>query len=105
VSWQQVSLGRHYAGSRCDVYVDGDLLRFFIDDVLVKTAARTNTGEVRKQTGLPHQRPGLKHNNECQGSTEVEQGHRAFVQVARLLPANDADAAFLVMPEHLGMSA
>jgi transposase InsO family protein len=49
VSWQQVSLGRHYAGSRCDVHVDGDLLRFFIGDVLVKTAARTSTGEVRNK--------------------------------------------------------
>ncbi len=41
VSWQQVSLGRHYAGARCDVHVDGGLLRFFIGDVLVKTAARS----------------------------------------------------------------
>ncbi len=49
VSWQQVSIGRHYAGSRCDVHVDGDLLRFFIGDVLVKTAARTSTGEVRNK--------------------------------------------------------
>jgi transposase InsO family protein len=49
VSWQQVSLGRHYAGSRCDVHVDGDLLRFFIGDDLVKTAARTSNGEVRNK--------------------------------------------------------
>ena len=49
VSWQQVSIGRHHAGSRCDVHVDGDLLRFFIGDVLVKTAARTSTGEVRNK--------------------------------------------------------
>ena len=49
VSWQQVSLGRHYAGSRCDVHVDGDLLRFWIGDDLVKTAARTSTGEVRNK--------------------------------------------------------
>jgi transposase InsO family protein len=49
VSWQQVSLGRHYAGSRCDVHVDGDLLRFFIGDVLVKTAARTSNGAVRNK--------------------------------------------------------
>jgi hypothetical protein len=41
VSWQQVSLGRHYAGSRCDVCVDGDLLRFSIGDVPVKTRAPT----------------------------------------------------------------
>jgi transposase InsO family protein len=52
VSWQQVSLGRHYAGSRCDVHVDGELLRFFIGDVLVKTAARTSNGEVRNKRAL-----------------------------------------------------
>ncbi|AIC72428.1 Uncharacterised protein [Mycobacteroides abscessus] len=23
VSWQQVSVGRHYAGARCEVHVDG----------------------------------------------------------------------------------
>ena len=49
VAWQQVSIGRHYAGSRCDVHVDGDLLRFFIGDVLVKTPARHSTGEVRNK--------------------------------------------------------
>lgn len=49
VSWQQVSLGRHHAGARCDVHVDGDLLRFWIGDDLVKTAARTSTGTVRNK--------------------------------------------------------
>jgi transposase InsO family protein len=49
VSWQQVSIGRHYAGARCDVHVDGDLLRFWIGDDLVKTAARTSRGEVRNK--------------------------------------------------------
>jgi len=49
VSWQQVSVGRHYAGDRCDVHVDGDLLRFWIGDDLVKTAARTSTGTVRNK--------------------------------------------------------
>ncbi|BBY45405.1 hypothetical protein MCEL_37000 [Mycolicibacterium celeriflavum] len=52
VSWQQVSLGRHYSGSRCDVHVDGQLLRFYIGDVLVKTAARNSTGEVRNKRAL-----------------------------------------------------
>jgi transposase InsO family protein len=52
VSWQQVSLGRHYAGSRCDVHVDGELLRFYIGDVLVKTAARKSAGEVRNKRAL-----------------------------------------------------
>lgn len=49
VSWQQVSVGRHRAGQRCDVHIDGDLLRFWIGDDLVKTAARTSTGEVRNK--------------------------------------------------------
>jgi transposase InsO family protein len=52
VSWQQVCLGRYYAGSRCDVHVDGELLRFYIGDVLVKTAARRSTGEVRNKRAL-----------------------------------------------------
>ena len=49
VSWQQVSIGRYYAGARCDVHVDGNLLRFWIGDELVKTAARTSSGEVRNK--------------------------------------------------------
>jgi transposase InsO family protein len=49
VSWQQVSVGRHHAGARCDVHVDGDLLRFWIGDNLVKTAARTSGGEIRNK--------------------------------------------------------
>jgi integrase-like protein len=49
VSWQQVCVGRHHAGARCDVQVDGDLLRFWIGDQLVKTAARTSCGEVRNK--------------------------------------------------------
>jgi transposase InsO family protein len=49
VSWQQVSIGRHYAAARCDVHVDGELLRFWVGDQLVKTAARTSTGEVRNK--------------------------------------------------------
>jgi hypothetical protein len=49
VSWQQVSVGRHHAGARCDVHVDGDLLRFWIGDNLVKTAARTSGGAIRNK--------------------------------------------------------
>ena len=52
VSWQQVSIGRHYGGQRCDVHVDGDLLRFWVGDQLVKTAARNSTGEVRNKRAL-----------------------------------------------------
>src|SRR3984957_2787837 len=49
VAWQQVCVGAHHAGARCDVHVDGELLRFFIADDLVKTAARTSRGEVRNK--------------------------------------------------------
>ncbi len=49
VAWQQVCVGAHYAGARCDVHVDGELLRFFIGDDLVKAAARTSGGEVRNK--------------------------------------------------------
>lgn len=52
VSWQQVCIGRHYGGQRCDVHVDGELLRFWVGDNLVKTAARTSTGEIRNKRAL-----------------------------------------------------
>jgi len=52
VSWQQVCIGRHYGGQRCDVHVDGELLRFWVGDQLVKTAARTSHGEVRNKRAL-----------------------------------------------------
>ena len=58
VAWQQVCVGAHHAGSRCDIHVDGDLLRFFIGDDLVKTAARTTRGEVRTNgPSAPANRP------------------------------------------------
>ena len=50
VSWQQVSIGRHHAGQRCDVHVDGEAAALLdLGDDLVKTAARTSTGEVRNK--------------------------------------------------------
>jgi transposase InsO family protein len=52
VSWQQVCIGRHFSGQRCDVHVDGQLLRFWVGDQLVKTATRTSTGEVRNKRAL-----------------------------------------------------
>jgi hypothetical protein len=52
VCWQQVSVGRHHVGARCDVHVDGVLLRFWIGDQLVKSAARTSRGEVRNKRAL-----------------------------------------------------
>jgi hypothetical protein len=49
VSWQQICIGAVHAGERCDVHVDGDVLRLWIGDQLVKTVARANTKEVRKK--------------------------------------------------------
>ncbi|OBK73382.1 IS481 family transposase [Mycobacterium sp. 1164985.4] len=52
VSWQQVCIGQHWAGQRCDVHVDGNLLRFWVGDELVKTAPPTSHGEVRNKRAL-----------------------------------------------------
>jgi transposase InsO family protein len=49
VSWQQVSVGKHYAGQRCDVHVGRDLLQFWVGSDLLKTVTRTSSGEVRKK--------------------------------------------------------
>jgi transposase InsO family protein len=49
VSWQQVSVGKHYAGQRCDVHVGRDLLQFWVGADLLKTITRTSSGEVRKK--------------------------------------------------------
>jgi hypothetical protein len=49
VSWQQVSVGKHRAGERCDVHVSDQLLQFWIGPDLLKTVARSSRGEVRKK--------------------------------------------------------
>jgi transposase InsO family protein len=49
VSWQQVSVGKHHAGERCDVHVGKDLLQFWAGSDLLKTVTRTSSGEVRKK--------------------------------------------------------
>jgi hypothetical protein len=49
VSWQQVSVGKHHAGARCDVLVTEQLLQFWVGNELCKTVARTSRGEVRKK--------------------------------------------------------
>ena len=45
VDWQQVSVGKHRAGARCDVLVSDQPLQFWIGDQLMKTSS----GEVRKK--------------------------------------------------------
>jgi hypothetical protein len=49
VSWQQVSVGKHHAGARCDVQVGEQLLQFWIGSELCKTVAGTRRAEVRKK--------------------------------------------------------
>lgn len=49
VGHQQVSVGKHYGGSLCDVLVSDGLLQFWVGNQLLKTAARTSVGEIRKK--------------------------------------------------------
>jgi transposase InsO family protein len=48
VDYQQVSVGKNYAGSACDVLVTDRLLQFWVGSELLKTVARTGNGTVRK---------------------------------------------------------
>jgi hypothetical protein len=48
VDWQQVSVGLHHAGSRCDVLVSAELFQFWIGDKLLKTVQRNRSDPVRK---------------------------------------------------------
>src|SRR6266849_326955 len=48
VDYQQVSVGRNYAGSACDVLVTDGLLQFWVGSELLQTVARTSNGTVRK---------------------------------------------------------
>ncbi|SEP23933.1 integrase core domain-containing protein, partial [Trujillonella endophytica] len=54
VAWQQVSVGRHHAGARCDVHVTDRLLQFWIGNDLTKTVARAGRGEIRKKRASIH---------------------------------------------------
>jgi transposase InsO family protein len=49
VGAQQVSVGKNFAGSHCDVLVTGELLQFWIGDQLVKTVTRTDPRPIRKK--------------------------------------------------------
>ena len=49
VGYQQVSVGKHLAGSACDVLVTPSLLQFWVGDQLMKTVARTSIGDIRKK--------------------------------------------------------
>ncbi len=52
VSWQQVSVGVHRAGERCDVLVGPDTLQFWIGNQLLRTVRRESAGPVRNKRPL-----------------------------------------------------
>ena len=49
VGYQQVSVGKNYSGSACDVLVGDQILQFWVGNELLKTVARTSTGVIRKK--------------------------------------------------------
>ena len=49
VSWQQISCGKHRAGRRLDVHLQGPTLQIWDGEELIKTVLRTNDKEVRKK--------------------------------------------------------
>ena len=48
VGYQQVSVGKHFGGSPCDVLVTDGLLQFWVGNELLKTVVRISKGNVRK---------------------------------------------------------
>lgn len=58
IDWQQVSVGKHYGGQACDVLVTDKLLQFWLGDQLLKTTARTRSGDIRNKNV---QGKGIKH--------------------------------------------
>jgi transposase InsO family protein len=49
VTWQQVSAGKHRAGRKVDIHLQGPTMQIFDGEELIKTVLRTNTKEVRKR--------------------------------------------------------
>jgi hypothetical protein len=49
VVWQQISCGKHRAGRRVDVHVQGLTLQIWDGDELIKTVMRPADKEVRKK--------------------------------------------------------
>ena len=49
VAWQQISCGKHRAGHRVDIHLQGPVMQIFDGDELIKTVLRTDGREVRKK--------------------------------------------------------
>ena len=46
---QHISVGKNYGGNPCDVLVTDGLFQFWVGNELLKTVARSRTGEIRKK--------------------------------------------------------
>jgi transposase InsO family protein len=59
VAWQQISLGKHWAGQRADVLVSDQLLQFWVGGQLLKTVARPDPRPIRKKNAAGTRRSAL----------------------------------------------
>lgn len=53
IAWQQISVAKHRAGQNVDVLINDSMVKIGHQDILLKTALRTNNKEVRKKECLP----------------------------------------------------
>lgn len=49
VAWQEISCGKHRAGRRVDIHLQGAVMQIWDGEELIKTVLRTNEREVRKK--------------------------------------------------------
>jgi transposase InsO family protein len=49
VAWQEISCGKHRAGRRVDIHLEGPTMQIWDGEELIKTVLRTNGKEVRKR--------------------------------------------------------
>ena len=49
VVWQEISCGKHRAGRRVDIHLEGPTMQIWDGDELIKTVLRTTQKEVRKK--------------------------------------------------------
>jgi hypothetical protein len=49
VAWQQVSCGKHRAGHKVDIHLQGPTMQIWDGPELIKTVLRSNDKEVRKR--------------------------------------------------------
>lgn len=49
MAWQEISCGKHRAGRRVDIHLQGPVMQILDGEELIKTVLRTNVKEVRKK--------------------------------------------------------